>query len=72
MKLGADGENNAKRLGKVYKLYASKACRKSIMIGQALSYDSMSKIVTNMSQLNQPWVKFVFVICRIVHMEDRL
>ncbi|KAJ3064818.1 Mismatch repair endonuclease pms2 [Podochytrium sp. JEL0797] len=34
---------------------ASKACRKSIMIGDALSMSAMEKIVTNLNGLEHPW-----------------
>ena len=49
-------EPNLKKLSKVYRAFASKACRKSIMIGEALPLETMSRIISNLSQLNQPWV----------------
>uniref|UniRef100_K3WIM5 MutL C-terminal dimerisation domain-containing protein n=1 Tax=Globisporangium ultimum (strain ATCC 200006 / CBS 805.95 / DAOM BR144) TaxID=431595 RepID=K3WIM5_GLOUD len=43
------------RLPKVMAMFASRACRSSIMIGTALHKDEMQKIVRNLSGLEQPW-----------------
>ncbi|CAG8644829.1 32401_t:CDS:10 [Gigaspora margarita] len=43
------------RCSKVRKMFASRACRKSIMVGDALSYQQMEKIVRHMGEIDQPW-----------------
>ncbi|KAG3080600.1 hypothetical protein PI124_g5723 [Phytophthora idaei] len=43
------------RLPKVMAMFASRACRSSIMIGTALHKEEMQKIVGNLSGLDQPW-----------------
>ncbi|ETI30638.1 hypothetical protein, variant 1 [Phytophthora nicotianae P1569] len=43
------------RLPKVMAMFASRACRSSIMIGTALHKEEMQKIVRNLSGLDQPW-----------------
>ncbi|CAF0745405.1 unnamed protein product [Didymodactylos carnosus] len=40
---------------KLRKLYASKACRKSVMIGSALSYNKMRIITDHLSTIQKPW-----------------
>ncbi|KAI8806653.1 MutL C terminal dimerization domain-containing protein [Cladochytrium replicatum] len=37
------------------RLYASKACRSAIMIGQTLQLKEMEKIVHHMAEMDQPW-----------------
>lgn len=72
MKDSLGSESCLRKLSKVYRAFASRACRKSIMIGEALSLETMNKIVTNLSQLNQPWVSSsLYFTCRTVHMEDQ-
>lgn len=49
-------------------MFASRACRKSVMIGTALNVDQMKKIVRHMSEIEQPWVFFFsasFLQCMI-------
>lgn len=41
---------------KVRKMFASKACRKSVMIGTALTKPKMQEIVSQMATLDHPWV----------------
>jgi DNA mismatch repair protein PMS2 len=43
------------RPSKISSIFASRACRKSIMVGKTLSEPVMKRVVTNLSQLNQPW-----------------
>ncbi|RIB13181.1 MutL C terminal dimerization domain-containing protein, partial [Gigaspora rosea] len=43
------------RCSKVRKMFASRACRKSVMVGDALSYQQMEKIVRHMGEIDQPW-----------------
>lgn len=37
-------------------MFASRACRKSVMIGTALSKADMKKLVVHMSEIDKPWV----------------
>jgi len=43
------------RCGKVYDMLASRACRKSIMVGSALSMRTMRQVIHNMGDTDQPW-----------------
>lgn len=43
------------RPSRVRAMFASRACRSSVMIGRALSATDMRKIVTHMGQIEQPW-----------------
>jgi len=43
------------RPSKLRRLFASKACRKSIMIGQALTIRKMEQIISNLGTLDHPW-----------------
>ena len=43
------------RLPKIMAMFASRACRFSIMIGRALPYSTMLKIVRRLQELDQPW-----------------
>ena len=36
-------------------MFASRACRKSIMVGTALNIHQMKKLVSHMSDIEQPW-----------------
>ncbi|XP_042870177.1 mismatch repair endonuclease PMS2-like [Penaeus japonicus] len=40
---------------RVRAMFASRACRKSIMIGTALTKAQMQKLVCHMGEINQPW-----------------
>jgi DNA mismatch repair protein PMS2 len=40
---------------KVYHMLASRACRKSIMIGDTLSFKQMNEVVRNLTTLQAPW-----------------
>ena len=42
-------------LPKLISLFASRACRSSVMIGKALSIPEMRSIVTNLGTIEQPW-----------------
>ncbi|CAH6721197.1 DNA mismatch repair protein Pms1p [[Candida] jaroonii] len=46
---------NFGRISKKEKILASKACRKSIMIGQHLTRPTMKRVVQNLSNLDKPW-----------------
>ena len=35
--------------------YASKACRKSIMIGDSLNMKEMKRVVNHLSEIDKPW-----------------
>ncbi|KAJ1028430.1 hypothetical protein NDA16_001597 [Ustilago loliicola] len=43
------------RCSKARNMFASRACRKSIMIGTALNKAKMAAILTNMGTIEQPW-----------------
>ncbi|XP_061765069.1 mismatch repair endonuclease PMS2 [Nerophis ophidion] len=43
------------RPSRVRQMFASRACRKSVMIGTALSTSEMKKLVLHMSEIEQPW-----------------
>lgn len=37
-------------------MFASRACRKSVMIGTSLSKADMKKLVDHMAEIDKPWV----------------
>uniref|UniRef100_UPI003AAE3F6B mismatch repair endonuclease PMS2 n=1 Tax=Centroberyx gerrardi TaxID=166262 RepID=UPI003AAE3F6B len=43
------------RPSRVRQMFASRACRKSVMIGTALSAGEMRKLVVHMGEIEQPW-----------------
>ncbi|XP_015914046.3 mismatch repair endonuclease PMS2 isoform X2 [Parasteatoda tepidariorum] len=43
------------RPSRVNQMFASRACRKSVMIGTALTSAMMKKLVTHMGEIEQPW-----------------
>ncbi|XP_039990836.1 mismatch repair endonuclease PMS2 isoform X2 [Xiphias gladius] len=43
------------RPSRVRQMFASRACRKSVMIGTALSVSEMRKLVVHMGEIEQPW-----------------
>ena len=43
------------RPSRVRKMFASRACRMSIMVGTALNYAQMKKIVCHMGEIEHPW-----------------
>ncbi|XP_010904189.2 mismatch repair endonuclease PMS2 [Esox lucius] len=43
------------RPSRVRQMFASRACRKSVMIGTALSTTEMKKLVVHMGEIEQPW-----------------
>uniref|UniRef100_A0A8C5BP27 Mismatch repair endonuclease PMS2 n=1 Tax=Gadus morhua TaxID=8049 RepID=A0A8C5BP27_GADMO len=43
------------RPSRVRQMFASRACRKSVMIGTALSVSEMKKLVVHMGEIEQPW-----------------
>jgi len=43
------------RPSKVHQMFASRACRKSVMIGTNLNPKAMNDIVNHMGQIEQPW-----------------
>lgn len=50
--------NTMCRPSRVRAMFASRACRKSVMIGSALSRRDMQRIVTHMGEMEHPWVSF--------------
>lgn len=43
------------RPSRVHKMFASRACRKSIMIGTALNKQQMKRVVCHMGEIDHPW-----------------
>ncbi|RIA81523.1 hypothetical protein C1645_790263 [Glomus cerebriforme] len=43
------------RCSHIRNMFASKACRKSVMIGDALNRQQMEKIIKHMGDIDQPW-----------------
>ena len=52
---GSDVLGGTPRPSKVRSMFASRACRSSVMIGDALSKKDMYKLVSQLSNLEQPW-----------------
>ena len=52
---GADALGGIPRPSKVRSMFASRACRSSVMIGDALSTKDMYKLIGQLSTLDQPW-----------------
>lgn len=44
------------RPSRISAMLASRACRSSIMIGQALKLATMQKLISHMAEMEQPWV----------------
>jgi DNA mismatch repair protein PMS2 len=51
----SDNPGEMVRPSKLSQMFASKACRGSVMIGKALSRTEMKKLVVHMGLQNQPW-----------------
>ncbi|GAA5827519.1 hypothetical protein JCM11251_003846 [Rhodosporidiobolus azoricus] len=47
--------NEVVRPSKARRMFASRACRKSVMIGKALNVKQMTQIVRHMGGMDQPW-----------------
>ncbi|KAA8911069.1 hypothetical protein TRICI_003950 [Trichomonascus ciferrii] len=47
--------NESIRCSKVRAMFASRACRSSIMIGQSLTTKTMQRVVRNLAGLDKPW-----------------
>uniref|UniRef100_A0A3Q2L0B2 PMS1 homolog 2, mismatch repair system component n=1 Tax=Equus caballus TaxID=9796 RepID=A0A3Q2L0B2_HORSE len=43
------------RPSRVRQMFASRACRKSVMIGTALNASEMRKLITHMGEMDHPW-----------------
>ena len=50
-----DAPNTICRPSRIRSMFASRACRKSVMIGTALSKKEMRKLVHHMGEIDQPW-----------------
>lgn len=55
-----DNPNSVCRPSRVRDMFASKACRSSVMIGTALLKPEMSKLVEQMGEIEHPWVSGFF------------
>ncbi|XP_056017837.1 mismatch repair endonuclease PMS2-like isoform X2 [Ostrea edulis] len=51
----SDSPNVMCRPSRVRQMFASRACRKSIMIGTALKKSEMKRLVCHMGEIEQPW-----------------
>ena len=52
---GSDEVTGALRPTRVRAMFASRACRKSVMIGHSLSGRHMARLVRHMGEIEQPW-----------------
>lgn len=43
-------------------MFASRACRKSVMIGTVLNMNDMRKLIDHMGVIEQPWVRNTNII----------
>ncbi|XP_055534971.1 mismatch repair endonuclease PMS2 [Wyeomyia smithii] len=50
-----DAPNSICRPSRVKAMFASRACRKSVMIGNALSMAEMRRLINHMGEIEQPW-----------------
>lgn len=50
-----DAPNTLCRPSRVRAMFASRACRKSVMIGTALSQSEMQQLILHMGEIEQPW-----------------
>lgn len=50
------------RPSRVRAMFASRACRKSVMIGTALGKADMRQLVDHMAEIDKPWVILLFLI----------
>jgi len=53
--LGCDGDTSSLRPSRVRAMFASRACRKSVMIGRSLTRSHMTKLIRHMGKIEQPW-----------------
>lgn len=53
--MGGDEMTDALRPTRVRAMFASRACRKSVMIGHSLSRGDMARLVRHMGMIEQPW-----------------
>lgn len=52
-----DSPNSICRPTRIRSMLASRACRKSVMIGDALTKKQMKKLIQHMGELDHPWVR---------------
>ena len=57
-----DSPNTMCRPSRVRAMFASRACRKSVMIGTSLSKSDMRRLVNQMGEIEQPWVSNCIVM----------
>lgn len=46
------------RPSRVRAMFASRACRKAVMVGDPLTCAQMKKLITQLGELEQPWVRY--------------
>lgn len=52
-----DTNKTTVRPSRLRAMFALRACRKSVMVGRALSRHEMKKLVEHMGKIEQPWVR---------------
>ncbi|KFM76962.1 hypothetical protein X975_06697, partial [Stegodyphus mimosarum] len=50
-----DNPSRMVRPSRINQMFASRACRKSVMIGTSLTIPMMKKLVMHMGEIEQPW-----------------
>lgn len=55
LSLVSEMPNQMHRPKKIRAIFASKACRKSVMFGEAIPEQKMQEIIMNMGRIDQPW-----------------
>ncbi|KAK4049596.1 ATP-binding mismatch repair protein [Microbotryomycetes sp. JL201] len=53
--ISSRSKSTVARTSKARRMFASRACRKSVMFGKALTQSQMRTILTHMSEMHQPW-----------------
>lgn len=51
----SDNPHTVCRPSKLRQMFASRACRKSVMVGTALTVLTMKKVVSHLGELHHPW-----------------
>lgn len=60
-----DTPNGVCRPSRIRTMLASRACRKSVMIGDPLTKKQMKKLLGHMGELDHPWVSFITSIASV-------
>jgi DNA mismatch repair ATPase MutL len=57
-----DSNHTMCRPSRIRAMFASRACRKSVMIGKSLTKTDMRRLVDHMGEIEQPWVSYQYFI----------